>query len=71
MSCYFRHIKGLLDEAGIQVTRDNRKALHTHIARTVGDPEADCPTTWKQVKEWRDDPDKRAQLVAGLGEFAG
>ncbi len=71
MSCYFRHIGELLEEAGIEVTKENRKALHAHIAGLVGDAEADCPTTWKRVKEWRDDPGRRAELAAGIGGFSG
>jgi hypothetical protein len=70
MSCYFRHMRDLFEEAGVEVTKESRKALHLHIAGLVGDEEAHCPTTWRLVKEWRDDPGKRAKLVARLGEFS-
>ena len=31
MACYFRHMKDILDEAGIEVTADNRKEIDRMI----------------------------------------
>jgi hypothetical protein len=66
MSCYFRQLGDLFDEAGIQVTQANRKALRACIAATVGLPDGKCPEVWRRVKEWRDDPTKRKQLLRAL-----
>lgn len=71
MSCYFRHLGDLFEEAGIEAKKENRKALHAHIAGIVGDAEAHCPATWKLVKQWRDDPARRARLIVGIRQFTG
>ena len=68
MSCYFRHLRDIFEEAGIEVTTKNRKAIHAHIAGVVGDPEKKCPSTWRRVKEWIADREKRGQLVAALSQ---
>ena len=51
MSCYFRHIKDILDEAGIAVTSDNRKKVDQAIRQIIDMPYQDCPTTWKGLKQ--------------------
>ena len=51
MSCYLRHLKDLLSDAGIEVTPDNRKQLDRSIHEIVGITYKDCPGTWKQVKQ--------------------
>ena len=71
MSCYLHHMSDLFDEAGIEVTKENRKQIDAHIAGIVGDAKQHCPTTWRLVKEWRADPERRAQLIAGLQRAAG
>lgn len=38
MSCYFRHIKDILQEAGIEVTAANKKDVDRAIHRLVGTP---------------------------------
>ena len=68
MSCYFRHLEDIFAEAGIEVTTQNRKVIHTYIAGIVNDPEQQCPSTWRRVKEWLADPEKRDQLVAALSQ---
>lgn len=42
MSCYFRHMKDILNEAGIQVTRDCRRQLDQAIHDMVGVGDKDC-----------------------------
>ena len=51
MSCYFRHVKDVLDEAGIVVTPSNRKEVDQAFHQIVGVTHKDCPTTWKRLKE--------------------
>lgn len=51
MSCYFRHMKDVLEEAGIEVTKDNKKDLDRIIHGLVDVTYKDCPPTWKNVKE--------------------
>lgn len=71
MSCYLRHLQDIVEEADIEVTKKNRKAVHVHIAEVVNDPEQHCSSVWKRVKEWIADPEKRAELVAALSRFDG
>ena len=35
MSCYFRHMKDVLEEAGIEITKDNKKEIDGIIHRLV------------------------------------
>jgi len=45
MSCYFRHLKDILEEADIEVTPDNRKQVDRAIHQIVGVTYKDCPET--------------------------
>jgi len=51
MSCYFRHIKDILDGAGIEVTPTNKKQIDHAIHQVVGVTYKDCPATWKRLKQ--------------------
>jgi len=51
MSCYFRHLKELFDEAGIEVTPANRKQVDQTIHRLVNVPYKECPQAWKKLKQ--------------------
>jgi len=68
MSCYFRHIKDILDEAGIEVVPSNKKAINQAFHQIVGVTYKDCPTTWKRLKqeELMHDEQKRQELIKKL-----
>jgi hypothetical protein len=51
MSCYFRHLKEIFDEAGIVVTSDNRKQIDQAIHQVVGVNYKECPQAWKALKQ--------------------
>ena len=51
MSCYFRHLKELFDEAGIEVTPDNKKQVDQAIHQIVNTSYKECPQTWKKLKQ--------------------
>ena len=51
MSCYFRNLKDVLSEAGIQVTLGNKKQVDKAIHDIVKVTYKDCPTTWKKLKQ--------------------
>ena len=51
MSCYLRHMKDILEEAGIEVTGDNKKEIDLAIHGMVEVEYKNCPVTWKTVKE--------------------
>ena len=66
-SCYFRHIGDILEEAGITVTKANKKQVDEAIHRAVGVGYKECPAAWKRVKEHiRGDEEKRQALVSRL-----
>ena len=72
MSCYLRHIKDILDEAGIVVTPANRKQIDRLIHQVVGVTYKNCPATWKKIKEEiKDDEEKRHVLAMRLQVAVG
>jgi len=61
MSCYFRHMKDVLEEAGVEVTKENKKEIDQIIHELVSVPHKQCSPAWRKVKEQIkiDDNDKR------------
>lgn len=51
MSCYFRHMKDIIEEAGIEITADKKKEIDRIIHGLVDVEYKNCPPTWKAVKE--------------------
>jgi len=51
MSCYFRHIKDILNEAGIEVTPGNKKQIDQAVHNIVEVTYKDCPATWRKLKQ--------------------
>lgn len=51
MTCYFRHLRELLEEAGITVTKDNKMVIDEAVHKVVGVKYKDCPSAWKEVKK--------------------
>jgi len=67
MSCYFRHMKDVLEEAGIEITKDNKKEIDRIIHGLVDVAYKDCSPTWKKVKEHiKADAAARHQFVENL-----
>ncbi len=67
MSCYLRHLKEILDEAGITVDPENRKRIDSAFHQIAGVPYKDCSTAWKALKETLlADEGKRRELVKKL-----
>ncbi len=51
MSCYFRQVKDILDQAGIVVTPRNRKEVDRAFHEIMGVGYKDCPATWRRLKQ--------------------
>ncbi len=51
MSCYFRHMKDVLEEAGVVVTKENKKEIDSIIHGIVEVEYKNCSPAWKAVKE--------------------
>ena len=66
MSCYLRHLKDILGEAGIEVTPANRERVDRAIHQIAGIGYKDCPETWKWVKRQLADDRQRRQLISRL-----
>ncbi len=66
MSCYFRHMKDVFEEAGIEVGPDNKKGVDRRIHEIVGVTYKDCPAAWRAVKEEINDEASREAFVKRL-----
>jgi len=67
MSCYFRHLKDILDGARIEVTPTNRKQIDQAIHQIVAVTYKDCPETWKRLKQQlTGDEQKRQEFISQL-----
>ena len=66
MSCYFRHLKDVLAEAGVEVTPANRKEVDRVLHETVGVTYKDCPSAWKNLKRQMANEADRAVVVKKL-----
>ena len=51
MTCYFRHMKSIFEEIGIEVTAENKRAIDKHIHAILGIEYKNCSATWKEVKK--------------------
>ena len=67
MSCYLHNMKDILDEAGITVTKENRKQVDQAVHQAVGIAYKNCPVTWKKIKEdVKGNDEKRQALIEHL-----
>jgi len=51
LTCYFRHLKEFFTEAGITITKENKKDVDRVIHGIVGIEYKNCSATWKEVKK--------------------
>ena len=51
MTCYFRHMKDIFAEVGVEPTKENKKDLDRKIHGLLGVEYKNCSSTWKLVKE--------------------
>ncbi len=65
MSCYFRHMEGVLKDAGVEVTKDNKKDIDKALHKIVDVEYKNCPDAWKKIKEIikGNDEIKKAELI--------
>jgi len=66
MSCYFRHIKDIFAEAGIEITPANKKKVDQIIHQMVGEEYKKCSKTWSKVKELIGVDASQAEFIAKL-----
>lgn len=63
MSCYFRHMGDVFAEAGIQVTKENKKELDRLLHQLADVPYKNCSQAWKGIKSLKSDEKLRRKLV--------
>jgi len=51
MTCYFRHLKTIVEKTGITITKENKKDVDRVIHSIVGVEYKNCSATWKEVKK--------------------
>ena len=67
MSCYFRHMKDVLADAGIEVTKENKKKVDQAIHELVAVEYKNCSPAWKAVKTHiKNDETARTQFIQKL-----
>jgi hypothetical protein len=66
MSCYFRHMTDIFEEAGVSITPENKKDVDRKIHAIVGVEYKDCPATWRKVKEIKAEEAGRQELIRRL-----
>ena len=71
MSCYFRRMADVLEEAGIDLEevkadKDKKKELDRKIHGIVGVEYKDCSPTWARVKEMLAEDGGRKKLIEKL-----
>jgi hypothetical protein len=50
MSCYFRHLQDVFNEAGVEITKENKKEIDRLIHGLVNVEYKNCPAAWKAIK---------------------
>jgi len=51
MTCYFRHIQGVLEKAGVALTTTNKREVDRVIHKLVHVKYKNCPRAWREVKK--------------------
>jgi hypothetical protein len=70
MSCYFRHMEEIFTDAGVEVTKENKKDIDRAIHKIIETDYKNCPDAWKKVKEAikGNDEKKKAEFIRRLKE---
>ena len=59
MTCYFRHMKLVFEQIGIEVTPENKRDLDKKIHTLVGVEYKNCSATWKAIKARKADDEEK------------
>ncbi|MFW9789123.1 MAG: hypothetical protein ACFFE2_17065 [Candidatus Thorarchaeota archaeon] len=71
MTCYFRHMKGIFAEIGVEVTKENKKDIDRALHKLLGVEYKNCSAAWKEIKERmvKDESGFMKALDGALGKF--
>ena len=70
MTCYFRHMKGIFTEIGVEVTPKNKRDIDKKIHELLEIEYKNCSSTWKEIKKRiaDDEPAFMTSLDGALGK---
>ena len=72
MSCYFRHMRDIMSEVGIDITPDNKKEIDRILHGLAGVDYKNCSNAWRRIKEMiKGDPADRDVFVEKLKQAVG
>ena len=66
MSCYFRQMRDILREAGIEVSPGNIARIDQAFHQIAGVPYKNCPAAWKSLKQRLLDDELKRELIQKL-----
>ena len=67
MTCYIRHLKGLMEKIALPDTKESRKLLDKAIREVLGySSREDCPFVWQELKRWLEEPRLEKELILKL-----
>ena len=71
MSCYFRHMKGIFAEIGVDVTPENKKDIDRALHKLLDVEYKNCSASWKEIKKRlaEDESGFMKTLDGALGKF--
>ena len=67
MTCYFRRLREVFQEAGIEITKDNKREIDRIIHGIVGVEYKNCPAAWREVKRRLAEDKEAFRLNCNLG----
>jgi len=70
MTCYIRHLAHMITEAGLEDTKDARKALDSVIRSEMRMEGAKCNEVWAEVKKNLSDLSWKERIQAALRDGA-
>ena len=70
MSCYLRHLSEVLKEAGIEVTKENKKDIDRALHSLVGVKYKNCSPTWKELKKMLQTEEGKETMLQKLNELS-
>jgi hypothetical protein len=51
MTCYVKHLSGIMRRAGAENTYENKQLVDSIVRQVLKMEKADCPEVWKRVKK--------------------
>ena len=66
MSCYFRHMSSIMEEAGITITKDNKKDIDRALHSLVGVEYKNCSSAWKELKKMQETEEGKKAILSAL-----